>query len=1039
MKRSKVQAQRKFAQGVFVPAASSAAAAERRPVDAQDQVYSLVNNKTSAKKILDSITFSNPGMHVHMPRVIVERLDITPTKKNQKMKITKEESTRVLRSMRSRGSSSRLQTPEDDRPLVCKYNLRRKNNPVSNGNGSIAVSKKRKSAIESANEYTVPRKKKRAQKRQKGSIAVSKKRKSAIESANEYTAPTAEPTLNSTDVAGCSQNETIAVLEEGEIFLIPSSSARSTSRFYLEPVSDECCEDWTIEPIDDMGQGDLSSCQVPAQEPLAEPPNASYNLQECSITKVEGIIEPSPISTDDEDSYCDEYLATLLNDIDTLPEDEHPLIINENPIKDELLEEEPNLQIISPNLQVISSNLQMPPHESSPISTQEQGSFRHDNSNTIFNDIDTLPENEHPPIIDENLIKDEFLEGTQNNRAESDDAESSSSAGCRMRNAPTFYPTEREFKDPIEFYKKIATKAAQYGLCKVVAPPNFRPQCATAGLERVVTEVQYPARFFKRWGEGTRALSAIRSYLAFHSVYFDRPPLVDGMEVNLPNMFKIVKKHGGFKEVSMKKKWTKVAEEMSFLKLSNPEKRLDQIYVKYLLPYDILTDEERNNLHAKVESRWDTKHQQLQKRADNPLHTRKVFLGESDESSDEGELSEEETNVRKAILDVEECVKPGRQMSLAAFRKVSKTALLMNFPNGEPTVDEIENVYWKMVLEATEHVSIYTSSVDTSQFDYGFTTNPTDPMSQHPWNLKNVRNNNENILRSSGTVVSTTVPILHFGMVFSTNCWHRDPHGLPWMEYLHEGRVKIWYGIPDQQSDQFRRAVERLCPTSVQNKTVWLPSDITMIPPDLLLNEGVTLTKVTQRPGEFIFVFPKAYSSSICTDFTISESVYFAVQPWPTTLLQVFQELRDSCEPWMFTLEHLLISIARDDRVPLTLHQQILPQLVSLLEDELKCRFALIERGIPEIYVGRKRGDRPYSVSEEAECSVCRRPLHLSQVKIKHHKNHATICAQDAQLFLVKVERSENPKPVNMFLETLISDSGLRRIISTGQKRLIEH
>jgi hypothetical protein len=41
-------------------------------------------------------------------------------------------------------------------------------------------------------------------------------------------------------------------------------------------------------------------------------------------------------------------------------------------------------------------------------------------------------------------------------------------------------------------------------------------------------------------------------------------------------------------------------------------------------------------------------------------------------------------------------------------------------------------------------------------------------------------------------IAGVTVPTLHVGMLFTTCCWYRDPHGLPWVEYLHTGANKIW-------------------------------------------------------------------------------------------------------------------------------------------------------------------------------------------------------------------------------------------------------
>ncbi|GLV46232.1 Jumonji AT rich interactive domain 2 [Carabus blaptoides fortunei] len=46
-----------------------------------------------------------------------------------------------------------------------------------------------------------------------------------------------------------------------------------------------------------------------------------------------------------------------------------------------------------------------------------------------------------------------------------------------------------------------------------------------------------------------------------------------------------------------------------------------------------------------------------------------------------------------------------------------------------------------------------------------------------------------------GPIMAITVPTLHVGMVFSACCWYRDPHGLPWIKYLHTGANKIWANL----------------------------------------------------------------------------------------------------------------------------------------------------------------------------------------------------------------------------------------------------
>jgi hypothetical protein len=97
------------------------------------------------------------------------------------------------------------------------------------------------------------------------------------------------------------------------------------------------------------------------------------------------------------------------------------------------------------------------------------------------------------------------------------------------------------------------------------------------------------------------------------------------------------------------------------------------------------------------------------------------------------------------------------------------------------------------------------------------------------------------------------------------------------------------YGIPDEYSSVFRSALTKLVPRYCKNKTIWLPSDTAMVPPPMLVKHGVSLCHTVQEPGQFILVFPRAFTSSICTGYLVSESVYYAQPSWLNTAEQVFR------------------------------------------------------------------------------------------------------------------------------------------------------
>ncbi|KAL1130645.1 hypothetical protein AAG570_011887 [Ranatra chinensis] len=93
-----------------------------------------------------------------------------------------------------------------------------------------------------------------------------------------------------------------------------------------------------------------------------------------------------------------------------------------------------------------------------------------------------------------------------------------------------------------------------------------------------------------RWGPNVKEMSAIRKYLATQSIALNQPPLIGGMEVDLPRLYQTVQQCGGLKEVIEKKRWTRVADAMKIPKSAQDRvTKLDDIYCKFLLPYDTLS------------------------------------------------------------------------------------------------------------------------------------------------------------------------------------------------------------------------------------------------------------------------------------------------------------------------------------------------------------------------------------------------------------------------------------------------------------------
>lgn len=47
-----------------------------------------------------------------------------------------------------------------------------------------------------------------------------------------------------------------------------------------------------------------------------------------------------------------------------------------------------------------------------------------------------------------------------------------------LEEAPVYQPTDEEWRDPIEYMRKIAIEAVKFGICKVIPPKTWNPDFA---------------------------------------------------------------------------------------------------------------------------------------------------------------------------------------------------------------------------------------------------------------------------------------------------------------------------------------------------------------------------------------------------------------------------------------------------------------------------------------------------------------------------------------------------------------------------------
>jgi len=68
-----------------------------------------------------------------------------------------------------------------------------------------------------------------------------------------------------------------------------------------------------------------------------------------------------------------------------------------------------------------------------------------------------------------------------------------------LQEAPTFRPTEEEFKNPMEYMKKIAPEGSKYGIIKIIPPDSWNPDFAIDTEVRIMSPARIRAKHINEY------------------------------------------------------------------------------------------------------------------------------------------------------------------------------------------------------------------------------------------------------------------------------------------------------------------------------------------------------------------------------------------------------------------------------------------------------------------------------------------------------------------------------------------------------------
>lgn len=389
---------------------------------------------------------------------------------------------------------------------------------------------------------------------------------------------------------------------------------------------------------------------------------------------------------------------------------------------------------------------------------------------------------------------------------------SATNGSMNITPAPVYYPTEEEFKDPLEYIYKIRPEAESYGICKIIPPKSWKPpfaldldkfsfptktqaihqlQARPASCDSKTFELEYN-RFLKKHCGGRKPR---------------RKVVFEGEELDLCKLFNAAKRFGGYDKVAKAKKWGEV---FRFVrpksKISECAKHvLAQLYLEHLCDYEEYYTELNNGRSKGCKRGMDNNDRKRDQRSD-PGSSKKRQKGDSGEAVkvSKSEKKEERDQIceqcksglhGEVMLLCDRCNKgwhiyclsppldvippgnwycleclnsdedsfgfvPGKCLLLEAFRKVADRTKKKWFGSAPCSRLQFEKKFWEIVEGSLGEVEVmYGSDLDTSLYGSGF-PRPNDKRPESintevwneycnsPWNLNNLPKLRGSMLRA---------------------------------------------------------------------------------------------------------------------------------------------------------------------------------------------------------------------------------------------------------------------------------------------------
>ncbi|KAL3619294.1 hypothetical protein CASFOL_036864 [Castilleja foliolosa] len=613
---------------------------------------------------------------------------------------------------------------------------------------------------------------------------------------------------------------------------------------------------------------------------------------------------------------------------------------------------------------------------------------------------------------------------------------SSDIGSLRVPAGPVFFPTEEEFKDPLEYIYKIRPEAEPYGICKIVPPTNWKPPFA---LDKDSFEFPTKSQAIHQLQARCAACDPKTFKLEYNRFLEEecgkkakKRVVFEGDDLDLCKLFNVVKRFGGYDSVVKTKKW---AEVFRFIrpgkKISECSKHvLSQLYCEHLTDYEdyycrLNKEKDKSGLKkCEPEAELLSAKRRRKNKEGERVEVRKVEEKEFDQICEQcrsglhGEvmllcdrcnkgwhiycLSPPLKTIPPGNWYCLECLNsekesfgfvPGKQYSVESFRRVAERLKKKWFGSVATSWVQLEKKFWEIVEGSVGEVKVmYGSDLDTSIYGSGFPRKgderPSsvevgvwDEYCSSPWNLNNLPTLQGSMLRAvHQNIAGVMVPWLYIGMLFSSFCWHFEDHCFYSMNYHHWGEPKCWYSVPGNKADAFEKVMRSSLPDLFEAQPDLLFQLVTMLNPSVLQEKGVPVYSIIQEPGNFVITFPRSYHGGFNFGLNCAEAVNFAPADWLPHGGFGAELYRHYRKVPVLSHEELLCVVAKselDNRVSPFLKEELL----RIYNNEKTWREKLWRYGIISSSRMTPRAKSEYvGTEEDPMCVICQQLLYLSAV-----------------------------------------------------------